>query len=104
MDYDGTTLHRIRRLSDNKIGGWIEKEENLSQEGNCWVDDNAVVYGDAKVQNNTKVSDEARVFGNAIVYNNAKVYDNAKVYGDAQVCDNAKVYGETEVHGFMLIK
>ena len=35
MNYDGHTLHRIRHLSDDKLGGWIEKEENLSQEGNC---------------------------------------------------------------------
>ena len=35
------------------IGGWIEKEENLDQEGNAWV------YGDAKVCGN------AWVYGNA---------------------------------------
>ena len=32
---DGHILHEIRRLSDGKIGGWIESEDNLSQEGNC---------------------------------------------------------------------
>lgn len=43
----GITLHRIRALKDfgvvcaGDIGGWIEKESNLSHEGNCWV------YGEA---------------------------------------------------------
>ena len=27
---EGNILHRIKRLSDGKLGGWIEKEENLS--------------------------------------------------------------------------
>ena len=36
---DGVTLHRIRALRDTwyckkgDLGGWIEKEENLSHEG-----------------------------------------------------------------------
>ena len=34
-NYEGHLLHRIRRLSDSKLGGWIESEKNLSQEGNC---------------------------------------------------------------------
>ena len=44
-------LHRVRALCDFKdvkagdLGGWIEKEENLSHEGSCWVYDSAQVYG-----------------------------------------------------------
>ena len=40
------TLHRIKavrsfgNVQEGKLGGWVESEENLSQEGNCWV------YGD----------------------------------------------------------
>lgn len=39
----GHTLHRIRALKDfgsinaGELGGWVEKEENLSQYGNAWV-------------------------------------------------------------------
>ena len=82
--YYQNTLHRIRRLSDGRIGGWIESEKNLSQEGNCWVDGEAIVYDDAKVYDN------AQVFGNA------EVSSHAKVYGEAQIYDNAIVryYGE----------
>ena len=38
-----------------EIGGWIEKEENLSQSGDAWV------YGDAKVSGNAWVSGDAEV-------------------------------------------
>ena len=52
------TLYRIEALRDfgdvkkGDKGGFLEKEDNLSQSGDCWV------------------------YGNARVYNNAVVYDN----------------------------
>ena len=57
----GRTLHRIRALvafgdvEVGDLGGWIEKEENLAQEGNAWV------YGEARVCDNARVFGEARV-------------------------------------------
>lgn len=51
----GRTLKRIRAAIDfgnvkaGDIGGWIEKESNLSQMGSAWVYDDARVCGDAQV-------------------------------------------------------
>ena len=51
----GIKLYRIRALKDfgdvkkGHVGGYIEKEENLSQINNCWVDGEAKVYGKAEV-------------------------------------------------------
>ena len=48
-------LHRIRAtvsfglVEVGELGGWIEKEENLSHEGKAWVWGDAKVCGDAKV-------------------------------------------------------
>ena len=100
----GITLHRIRAVVSfgsiikGELGGWIQKEGNLSQNSNAWVYDNAKVYGDAKVFDNAKVYGDAKVFGDANVYGDAKVYGNAKVYGDAEVYGNAKVCGNAEVY------
>lgn len=61
----GSTLHRIKALKDfgnvktGELGGYIESERNLSQEGNCWV------YGNAKVCGNAWVCGDAWVCGNA---------------------------------------
>ena len=75
----GTKLFRIKALIEfgnvkaGELGGFVEKEENLSQDGNAWVYDSARVYGDACV------------------------------YGDARVCGDACVYGDAgyaTVHGF----
>ncbi len=110
-DEVGHILHRIRALksfSDVKkgdLGGFIESEENLSQEGNCWVSEDAWVYEDAHVFGNAEVFGDAQVFGNAEVFGDAQVfgiawiYENARVFGDAQVCRNAKVFGDARVSG-----
>lgn len=57
----GATLRRIRRLSNGEVGGWVEKEGNLSHVGGCWVS------GDAVVSDNAEVSGCAWVSGNAWV-------------------------------------
>lgn len=72
IDVNGVKLFRIKSLVDfgyvkaGTIGGYVEREENLSQNGNAWV------------------------------YGNARVYDNAWVYGDARVYDNADVHGDAD--------
>lgn len=56
------TLHRIRAVAEfglvkiGDLGGWIEKEENLSHEGKAWVCGDAKVWGNAKVCGDAKVS------------------------------------------------
>ena len=93
----GRKLFQIRALKDfsdvkaGDLGGWIEKEENLSQEGNCWV------YGDARVCGDARVYGDARVCGDAWVCGDARVCGDAWVYGDARVCGDARVYGDAEV-------
>ena len=85
----GTVLHRIRALRDiprfgvkaGELGGFVEEENNLSQDGDAWV------------------SGDAWVYGNACVYGDAEVYDNACVHGDAEVYGKACVYGDAEVSG-----
>ena len=93
----GRKLFQIKALisfgdvKEGDLGGYIEKEENLSHDGDAWV------YGDAKVYG------DAWVYGNAKVYGNAWVYGNAEVYGNAWVCGDAKVCGDadyTTVKGF----
>ena len=105
INVNGKTLYRIEALKDfgnvkkGDKGGYIEKEENLSQNGDCWVYDNAIVFGNAKVDGNAKVYDNAKVFENAKVCGNVAVYGKAQVYDDALVCEDAQVYGYAWVCG-----
>jgi ATP-dependent protease ClpP protease subunit/carbonic anhydrase/acetyltransferase-like protein (isoleucine patch superfamily) len=101
----GKTLYRIKALEDfsdikkGDLGGYIEKESNLSQKGDCWVYHDAQVYGDAMVFENARVYGTAKVFGKAQVYQEAKVYGKDKVFDNARVFENARVYGTTWVRG-----
>ena len=60
--FENVTLHRIQAITSfenvvaGELGGWIEKEENLSQGGNAWVG------GNAQVRGNARVGGDARVF------------------------------------------
>jgi len=96
-EINGSKVYQIRALKDfggvktGDLGGWIEKESNLSHEGNAWV------YGNAKVYDNSKVYCNAIVYGNAWVSGNAKVYGNARVHGDARVHGNARVHGKDDI-------
>ncbi len=104
MKISGHTLYGIRALRDfgdvkeGDLGGFVESEDNLSHEGDCWVGDTATVFEDAKVYGDAQVADDANVCGNAEVCGNARIYDNAGVVGNAKVSGNARVYGGAEVH------
>ena len=99
------TLHRIRALIDIKgtfvrkgdLGGFLEKEENLSHEGNCWIYNNACVYADARVSGN------AHIYGDALIYDNTHVSGNTWVFGNARVSGKAHVYGNAWVSGNVTI-
>ena len=107
----GRKLFRIKALISfgnvkvGDMGGYIEKEENLSQSGDAWVSGDARVSGNAEVSGNARVygdawvSGNARVYGDARVYGNAEVSGNTEVSGDAWVYGNAWVYGDAEVSG-----
>ena len=113
----GVTLKRIRAIIDfgnvkkGEIGGFIEKEENLSHENSAWIYGNAEVSGSARVYGDASVSGNAWVYGDAWVSGNAEVsgdaevsgsawiYGSAWVYGDAWVSGNAEVSGDAEVSG-----
>ena len=62
--YFGRKLFQIRALVSiedvveaGEIGGYIEKEENLSQFGNSWVSGNACVYGNEYVHDDVLLGD-----------------------------------------------
>ena len=70
---------RIRALKDfgdvkkGELGGYIQSEHNLSQEGNCWVYDQARVYGDASIEDDAKIRNTAWINEKAIIKNSAMV-------------------------------
>lgn len=68
MELFGRKLYRIKALRDfgdvakGDLGGWIESEANLSQEGECWVYDDAWVLGEARVSGKNIVGGKAEIY------------------------------------------
>lgn len=138
-EYLGVTLYRIKSLKDfgdvkaGELGGFVEKEDNLSQNGDCWIYNNAMVFDNANVYSNAKIFNAAKVCGNAKVYENAQIYndaivhknatiygcarifekanvcgdafvsDNATIYGNARITNRAMIYGDANIYGDTII-
>ncbi|MEI6746754.1 MAG: hypothetical protein WCL34_12400, partial [Methylococcaceae bacterium] len=76
---------------DSSLGGWVA--DTASVDSSVYVGENVVVYGLARVFEESKLSDNVRVFGKAQIFGSSCISDNASVG------DNAKIYGETHVGG-----
>lgn len=105
IEFNGHTLYRIRAERDipehwvtkGDIGGYIEKEDNLSQEGDCFVNNNAKVYGESKFTN------EAYACGDAVVKNiitdETFFSDNSITFADevSTIKGSAMIMGDARV-------
>ena len=124
---DGYILHRIKALKDfsnvkkGSLGGFIEKEENLSQDGNCWIystklELDSKVYGDAKVYGNAivdsggsiirdkvKIHNEAKVLGYNFIVGNAHVYEKATINDRCWIDGNCQIYGNATIQNDAVI-
>ena len=56
---NGITLYRIRNLKTKELGGFVEGEFNLSQEGTAWIGGSARVFGNAVGKDSAQVQGEA---------------------------------------------
>lgn len=119
--FNNRTLYRIQALKsfndvkEGDLGGFVESEENLSQEDFCWVYDDAKVFDDARVRYDAQIHNHASVFGDAIisdraiisegacVFNTAIVNESAHIKGRAIVFGNANVYGHAVVDQYAII-
>lgn len=102
-------LHRIRALCNvtqgvkaGDLGGYVQSEDNLSQEGACWIYDDAVAWDqacvaqDAALRENAMACDEAFVGGHADVAGAAVIQDEAIVLS-GHIFENACICGEGKV-------
>ena len=93
IEFGGRILHRIRALKDFRnvrkgdIGGYVENEHNLSQEGDCWI------YDDAKAMDNSYVCDDA------IMFDDSRMFDDSEMRDYSIMCGNSSMYGHSALKG-----
>lgn len=109
-------LHRIQALMDvnemvrsGDLGGYVESESNLSQEGGCWIYDHAICCGEAVVEKEARLFDGALARDSALITGDSCMFDRARAEGhccirsgeikeDARVAGNA-VLSESMIDG-----
>lgn len=107
IPYKGRKLYQIRALREiqnermivsikkGELGGYVESEKNLSQEGNSWVCQSARIYDNALVKDGALVGNKVVVRGNAIIEDIA--YVRAMQHGKTIIEDNARIGGNSTV-------
>ena len=102
-------LHRIQALKTinewveaGELGGFVQSEQNLSQEGACWIYDDAICCGEAVVKQDAELHDGAAVAGFSIITGDACMYGRAWAKGNCwiqsgEVKDDAVVAGEAVI-------
>lgn len=105
-------LHNGNKILKGALGGWVESEKNLSQEGTCWINDEAMALNNAKIidsaiisdfsvaKDNAVVAGYSNMTGNSIICNSARIGAKMIRCGEAHdnsiICDNAIVLGKIE--------
>jgi len=95
------TLKEIRALCDfgdvkkGELGGYVESEYNLSHKGTAWVQEQGMVWGNGRVEDQAlleygTVCDSAMLCGDAIVRGAAEISGMAIIKDDL-IIDGGKI-------------
>lgn len=103
-------LHRVRALWEFRpdvkagdLGGYVESEHNLSQEGFCWLFDNAIACNGAQVCKNAELHHQAAATRCALVTGDAKAIEQTLVTDHAIVC-SGHLHGTASARGDALVR
>lgn len=109
-------LHRIQALRDvnetvkeGDLGGYVQREWNLSQSGTSWIYEDAICEDLARVQGDASLRHHARASGKSFVAGKTEAMDYSQIRGyayvkDAQIKDRAIVCGEAVVESLRIAK
>ena len=102
-------LHRIRALVDvneavpkGTLGGFVEYEQNLSQEGSCWIYDQAICCERAVVERSAGLFQEAIAKGDALLTGTAVMYQTSIAEESCRILAG-EVWNMAHIRGFAKI-
>lgn len=79
-------------------GGWLENEQSLSHDGDCWIyDENSLVYADARVEGHARVTRPCEISHRALISDNAWV-DASHISHHARLSGHVAIQ-DSQVHG-----
>ena len=110
MEFEERTLYRIRALKNFRnvkagdLGGWVSGKYNLSQEGECWIYDeakcmdNARMYHNSAMYNNAVMCDFSEMHGCSEMHNYSAMLDNSRMYNCSAMYDNSRMYNDSKMY------
>lgn len=104
INHEPIIVHQIRAIDyfDNEsinpgeLGGYVQTESNLSQEGACWIKPGNYVVQDASVSDDTQIQGIG-----CVICNNAHIDGHVLIetVGDVLIDGNAYITGMTQILG-----
>ena len=85
-------------------GGWLDDEQALSHDGDCWVyDENSLVFAGARIEDNARLTHPCEISHQAIIGGNAwvdasDISHHARLSGDVSV-RHSQVHGVCHLFG-----
>ena len=105
IQHNGRTLYRIQSVKAfdgvdvGDKGGYVESEDNLSQDDDCWLYNEAKSYDSAVVRGNAVMCHNSEACDYAVVEGNVSVRFNVKIGGHSYVADNVTLSGNVYISG-----
>ena len=103
MKYRVKALFDFADVNAGDLGGFVNGPDNLSQNGNCWVYDEAELRDECVVKHHSQVRGTATMHQKACLYGSAKLVDNASLHNLASAFDNAVIKDDAVVLGTVTI-
>ena len=103
-------LHRIRarcqvneQVGPGALGGYVQTEDNLSQDGTCWIYDQAICCEEAVVEDDGRMLDGAVARGSALISGDARMFERAVAEGNSsffsgELKEDARLSGNAVVN------
>lgn len=103
-------LHRIRarcqvneQVGSGALGGYVQMEDNLSQDGTCWIYDQAICCEEAVVEDDGRMFDGAVARGSALISGDARMFERAVAEGNSsffsgELKEDARLSGNAVVN------
>lgn len=99
---NGTRIYQLiasKSFGDVKIGdlgGWVESDKNLSQDGSCWIDQGCFVLDTAVV------TDNSRIKGTTVIYGDSYVLGDSIIGGNTCIINGGRFLDEFIIDGIIL--
>lgn len=85
-------------VSFGVLGGYIEDESCLAQDGDCWIGNGCIVFSDSHISGNALVENPQYVNRQSFIYNHCHIRGNAVVSGFFSIHDDVSIEDETTIN------